>query len=352
MDKIKKLKGINNPYQKLCLVDNEKVRVEALKEVSKFFWTELKTRKRGNTVVENVFCKNEVLKELLIKKTITPDENKAIQTEIEKDLINIQKDLGFLQKTKEIKKEKSRIYKSITWLNLRKNFKEKILIPTWLWVKNFAKNHKLKILAVTWIVAYSTYSWIANIEEMRNISSIADEKEVIEYQDNIPWNVLDMPKTLEWEDYAKFVEKFSNFKISRNLKVKINSTEFKQFDKLYGFYMSKLQKLEKTKYWVELSKEEWKAFLVIQYIATNSHIDNLMNKQNILNWKDLEKNKYLVARYNIQLNSIEEAINDMGVNKEWNLQRKIKSWENYFTYYTDFKWSFYIDWIDKRKFNY
>jgi len=129
MDNIKKVKGINNPYKKLCLAENEQVRVDALKEVAKFFGTELKTRKRASTLVENVFCKNEELKELLSKKSITPEENKKIQEQIEKDIENLQNDLGYKAKADKVKETKKREYKSITGLNLRKNFKDKALMP-------------------------------------------------------------------------------------------------------------------------------------------------------------------------------------------------------------------------------
>jgi len=37
MDNIKQIKGMTNPYKKLKLVENKDVRVEAMKEVAKFF---------------------------------------------------------------------------------------------------------------------------------------------------------------------------------------------------------------------------------------------------------------------------------------------------------------------------
>jgi len=93
MDNIKKVKGIHNPYKKLKLIENKEVRVEAVKEVAKFFGKEIKTRKRANTLVENKFFNNEGLKELLEQKNITPVQNKEIQEQILGDIDNFQKDL-------------------------------------------------------------------------------------------------------------------------------------------------------------------------------------------------------------------------------------------------------------------
>jgi hypothetical protein len=63
-------------------VENKEVRVQALKDVAEFFGEEIKTRKRANTKIENVFFKNDELKELLNKKNITPEENSKIQEQI------------------------------------------------------------------------------------------------------------------------------------------------------------------------------------------------------------------------------------------------------------------------------
>jgi len=320
MDNIKNIKWISNPYEKLSLVDN-------------------------------VFYKNEILKELLNKKIISPDENKTIQSEIEKDIENFQKDLGFKNKADNFINSSFKNKKITKWLNFEKFFKNKSLISAWRKLSDFAKKHKLKITAVAWIVAYSTYMWISNVSDIKKLKSSAYSS-VIEYQDNKPWNILSIPKTLEKEDYAKFIENISNLKVTRSLKMNINSGEFKDFDKFYWQYMAKLQKLRKNKYWINLTLEEGRTFLIMQYIATNTYIDYLKDKSEILRGINLDKNDYKIARYKNQLSSIERACNDLSTNREGKLERKIKSWNDYFTYYTDINGSFYVDWLEQKIFKY
>jgi len=351
MDKIKRMKGINNPYKKLCLVDNEQVRVETLKEVSKFFWIDLKTKKRPKTLVDNIFYKNEELKILLSKSSITPEENKKIFEEIEKDIKNLQNDLWYKQKTEDLSNKKIKEHKSLTWMNIRKHFKEKIFVPVGKKTFDFIKNHKIKVLVATWLIISSSYISFSNVNNLKNIW-YAEKNTVLEYQENQPNNILHIPRNLEWEDYVQFVKNISNMKLDRSLKIDVNNSEFQDFDKLYGKYMSKLQEMPKWRMWIELTQEEWKTFLVMQYIATNSYVDYLKSIWDDLKWPELQKNEYDIARYVSQLNSIEKSINDLEWSHEWEQKRHIKSGNNYYTYYTNYNNSFLIDWLDNRKFVY
>jgi hypothetical protein len=349
MDKIKKIKGINNPYVKLWLVENEKVRVDALKHLATLFWTEIKTRKRPNTMVENVFYKNEWLKELLSKKTITPEENKIIHEQIESDIINLQKDLWYKTKVENSVQENIKWNIKFSWYNFYKQFKDKVTLPVWKKLKEFWVKNKFKIAWVSFVIWASVLSWYAKLAEYRD--KAFDTNTVLEYQDNKPWNILDFSKTLENDDYINFVKKVWNLKVDRNSKINPNSSDFKDFDNLYWLYMSKLQKKHFGKNGFELTQEEWKTFFVMQYIATNSYIDYLKNKWDFLKWTEFDKNTYEVASYKSQLMNLEGVYYDYN---DWNYSKTewvIRSWKTYINYHINSDWSININWFEKKVYS-
>jgi len=303
-------------------------------------------------MVDNIFYQNSELKELLSQKNILPADNIKIHDLIEKDIWNFQNDLWIKKKVEKAKVEAEKKSSwSITGLHLRKITKEKVLAPVGKASVQFAKNHKIKVAVVASVVAFASYSSFSDLQDVEKLKTSAATS-VVDYQDNNPGNVLHLEQELDLTNYVAFVESVGNIKLSRNLKMDVKSDEFKEYDKLYGRYMHKLQNLEEWKDGLELTQEEGKTFLVMQYISTNSFVDYLKDKGETLKWKEAEKNDYLTTKYKYQLTHIENAMKDMKSNREGKLKRKIKSWDTYFTYYTDVSWKFIIQWLKKKEFKF
>lgn len=349
MDNIKKIKWITNPYKKLKLVENKEVRVQALKDVAEFFGEEIKTRKRANTKIENVFFKNDELKELLNKKNITPEENSKIQEQILWDIENIKKDIWLVSKTKE-NINKSKINNTlIKGFDMWKQFSKKFINPIGKKTWDFIKRNKTKFAVWALIIVATSY-WtqvtLNSIDSMKATSW----GQIIKYQENNPWNIIAMDKNLEWEDYVKLVNKLWTLKLDNKLKYDINSAEFKEFDILYGKFMWKLKEKSTWTYWKELTKNEGKAFLVMQYTATNTYIDYLKQSSESLKWGEKEKVEYKIISFKMQLNDIEKASSDLIYWKNWDKERIITSWNDHYKIYTNLNWSFFVDWLDRRTF--
>lgn len=349
MDNIKNVKWIENPYKKLNLVENKDVRVQAIKEVAEFFGTEIKTRKRANTKIENKFYNNEELKELLNKTNITPVENQKIQEQILSDLENIQKDIWIVEKNKKKSLKFSWKYKSITWFNIRKQLKDKLVIPIGKKTWQFISNNKIKLSVWVIIIATTSYGTHQSYNNFNNNLKANTFEDILNLtnNDNSLLN-LSLNQDLDGDSYNKVINKLWELDLNRKIKFKSGTVAYKQFDDMYWKLMWKLQDKKNWKFWKVLTKNEWKAYLAVQYIATNSYIDKLKSNSDTLKASELKKNNHLILSYKMQLNDIKNARSDLLQWKNWEVERQLNSWTDTYTFYTNLNWNFHLDWLDRR----
>lgn len=299
MDTIKKLQSLQNPYKDSNIINDRELRVDVLKSLAKLYWLELKTKKRSNTKINNIFLEDKELINLINIENLKPKEIIKIHNHILKDFWKLQKDLNLSIKSKEKSKNffRNSIIKTKKIVcRLDKMFKPNSQSDMAIWKNTllFCQKNKFKLL-VWWTIIL--LSWIATLVPIQKTIEI-------EWQEVKAKSPITIYADIKLENnlLKSLSDQILNISYEQLDLIDPTSPHFNKTKDLYLTFMNEISK-KVDKYWdIQLNNDEFKALLKMEYMYNIWVKKNLDN--NLKSDDDIEKLK--TTR---KINTIDNQIN-------------------------------------------